>query len=67
MAYAVQGNKAEAGKILERVKTQTDPYVSSENIAALYASLGDKDHAFEYLQKGNQEGSIYMALQELGQ
>jgi serine/threonine protein kinase/tetratricopeptide (TPR) repeat protein len=60
VAYAAQGEKTEARKILEKLKTQADLYVPSENIAALYANLGEKDQAFEYLQKGYEEGSIYM-------
>jgi tetratricopeptide (TPR) repeat protein len=60
IAYATQGKQREAREILEKLKRQTDPHVSSANVAALYASLGDKDHAFEYLQKGYEEHSIYM-------
>ncbi|HTS35353.1 MAG TPA: protein kinase [Candidatus Solibacter sp.] len=60
--YAMQGNKAEAQKILGKLKTQTDPYVPSQNIAAVYANLGDKDHALEYLRKGFAEHSIYMSF-----
>jgi eukaryotic-like serine/threonine-protein kinase len=35
-------------------------YVSPENIAQLYAELGDKDHAFEWLNTGYQEHDINM-------
>jgi tetratricopeptide (TPR) repeat protein len=62
VAYATQGNKAEARKILDKLKTQIDPYVPPENIAALYAHLGEKDAAFEYLQKAYEGGSIYMSF-----
>ena len=62
VAYATQGNKAEARKILDKLKTQIDPYVPPENIAVLYAHLGEKDAAFEYLQKAYEGGSIYMSF-----
>ena len=35
-------------------------YVSPESIAQLYAELGDKDHAFEWLNTGYQEHDINM-------
>jgi serine/threonine protein kinase/Tfp pilus assembly protein PilF len=35
-------------------------YVSQESIAQLYAELGDKDHAFEWLNTGYQEHDINM-------
>ena len=62
VAYAIQGEKAKARDILEKLKRQTDPYVPPYSIAALYANLGDKDHAFEYLQKAYKGGSIYMSF-----
>jgi len=62
VAYAAEGEEAKTREILDQLKTRTDPYVPAENIAALYISLGDKDHAFEYLQKGYEEGSIYMSF-----
>jgi len=65
VVYAAQGNKAAAREILEKLKKQTDPYVPAQNIATIYANLGDKDHAFEYLQKGFEEGSIYMSFIKL--
>ncbi len=65
VTYAAQGNQAEARKILEKLKVQKDPYVPSENIAAVYAALGDKDHAIEYLRKAFEEGSVYPAFAKI--
>ena len=62
VAYARQGEKAKAREILERLKAQTDPYVPPYSVAALYANLGENDHAFEYLQKAYEQGSFYMSV-----
>jgi tetratricopeptide (TPR) repeat protein len=65
VAYATQGEKPKARDILQKLKTQTDPYVPPYSVAALYANLGDKDHAFKYLQKAYPAGSIYMSFVEV--
>lgn len=56
--YAVAGQEAAArevlGKLLERAKTE---YVSPYEIAVIYAGLGDKDRAFEWLEKAYEERS----------
>jgi len=49
-AYALSGRRDEAWKILKEVKESS----SRRNVlwvAEVYAALGDKDHAFEYLEK----------------
>ena len=57
-AYAAAGKKAEAQKILHEFLRQSETsYVSAYMIATVYASLGDKDNAFEYLEKAYQERS----------
>jgi tetratricopeptide (TPR) repeat protein len=57
-AYAATGRKAEAQKILHEFLRQSETsYVSSYMIATVYASLGDRDKAFEYLDKAYQERS----------
>ena len=61
VAYAARGQKTETRKILENLKTQSQPYVPPYNVAALYASIGEKEHALEYLQKAYEEGSFYMS------
>jgi tetratricopeptide (TPR) repeat protein len=55
-AYAVIGRRAEAEKILRDLerKSKSD-YVSPYMIATIYAGLGDKDRAFEFLEKAYQE------------
>jgi Tfp pilus assembly protein PilF len=57
-AYARTGKRAEAEKILmdflEQSKTS---YVSPYMIATIYAALGNKDRAFEYLEKAYDERS----------
>jgi eukaryotic-like serine/threonine-protein kinase len=57
-AYAASGNRAEAQKILaEFLKQSKTSYVSPYMIATVYADLGDKEKAFEYLEKAYQERS----------
>lgn len=57
-AYAATGRKAEAQKILHEFLRQSETsYVSPYMIATVYAGLGDKDKAFEYLEKAYQERS----------
>jgi len=57
-AYAAIGKKEEAQKILrEWLRQSKTSYVSPYMIAAVYAGLGAKDKAFEYLEKAYQERS----------
>ena len=49
-AYAKLGKRAEALKILEKIKT-TGEYVSQAEVAILYAGLDDKEKAFDALEK----------------
>jgi len=57
-AYAAIGKKAEAQKILhESLRQSENSYVSPYMIATIYAGLGEKDRAFEYLEKAYQERS----------
>jgi len=55
-AYAVAGQEPAArevlGKLLARSKSE---YVSPYEIAVIYAGLGDKDRAFEWLEKAYEE------------
>jgi len=62
VAYTTQGDETRAREILEKLKAQTDPYVPPYGVAAVYANLGEKDHAFENLQKAYEQGSIYMTF-----
>jgi len=57
-AYAVTDNRAEAQKILyEWLHRSETSYISPYMIATVYAGLGEKDKAFEYLEKAYQERS----------
>ena len=57
-AYAAMGKRAEAEKILAQLLKQSQTaYVSPYMIATIYAGLGNKDKAFEFLEKAYQERS----------
>jgi TolB-like protein/DNA-binding winged helix-turn-helix (wHTH) protein/tetratricopeptide (TPR) repeat protein len=57
-ANATTGRKAEALKILREWQRQSETsYVSPYMIATVHAGLGDKDKAFEFLEKAYQERS----------
>jgi hypothetical protein len=57
-AYAVTGNRAEAEKILQEWQRQSETsYASPYMTATVYAGLGEKNKAFEYLEKAYQEKS----------
>jgi TolB-like protein/tetratricopeptide (TPR) repeat protein len=50
--YAVSGNRAEALKILDDLKARSGKtYVSPAHIATVYSGLGEKDSAFEWLER----------------
>ena len=52
-AYAMAGRKAEALKTLADLEGLAERrYSSPVRIACIYAGLGDKEHAFEWLEKG---------------
>jgi tetratricopeptide (TPR) repeat protein len=55
-AYAVAGKEPEAREVLDRLlaRSKTE-YVSPYEIAVIYAGLGDKDRAFEWLEKAYEE------------
>jgi TolB-like protein/Flp pilus assembly protein TadD len=60
-AYAVSGNKAEAEKIILQLKEESQQfYVPAYSIATIYAGLGDKERAFEYLEKEYANGAYYL-------
>ncbi len=55
-AYARGGNTQMARAILDSLKRQSDTaYVASDVVASVYVALGDKEHAFEYLDKATNE------------
>jgi len=52
-AYALQGQKAEAQRLLAELQEQAkDHYVSATSIAMIYSALGDTEQAFVWLDKG---------------
>ncbi len=56
--YAAAGKKAEAEKVLaELTDLSKRQYIPAYNVAFIYAGLNDKDHAFEWLNKGYEEHS----------
>jgi serine/threonine protein kinase/tetratricopeptide (TPR) repeat protein len=58
-AYAVTGRRAEAEKVLDQLnELSKQKYVSAAARAIIYAGLGEKDKAFEWLEKGYEERSI---------
>jgi TolB-like protein/DNA-binding winged helix-turn-helix (wHTH) protein len=58
-AFAAIGNRAEAEKILSDLEhASKDSYVSPYVLAAIYAGLGEKDKAFQHLEKAYDERSL---------
>jgi len=62
LAYGLANRKAEANKVLdELLKLNETRYVTPAALVNLYIGLGDKDKAFEWLEKAFQERSNYVA------
>ena len=61
-AYGLAGRKGEATKILDEVMEQSKQrYVAPYAIALVYIGLGNKDQAFQWLEKAYQNRSATMA------
>ena len=61
-ASALAGKRTEAEKILRELQTQSKTqYVSPYMIAVIYAGLGNKNKAFEFLEKAYKEKSPDLA------
>ncbi len=55
-AYVLSGKRNEAVKLLSDLKNGSHPgYSNASEIAVIYASLGDKDQAMTWLEKGYEE------------
>jgi tetratricopeptide (TPR) repeat protein len=55
---ALSGKRAEAQKVIDELKDMSKQiYVSSYHVASIYASLGDKERAFEWLENAYKERS----------
>jgi len=51
-AYAIAGKKDKAGSMLSEIEAKAhERYICGENVACVYASLGDKEKAFDWLEK----------------
>jgi len=60
-AQARSGNAAAARKILEELTSRSGTqYVPAFSIALVYIGLGDREHAFEWLEKSYQDHSTFM-------
>jgi len=57
-AYARVGKRALAEKILADLEKSKSVYVSPYTLATIHASLGEKDKAFEFLEKAIEERSL---------
>jgi len=68
-AYAVAGQRGEAQKMIEELKEQSKrEYVWPYNIAIIHVGLGEKDRAFEWLEKACQDHSdelIYLKVEPM--
>lgn len=58
-AYAISGDKAEAETILSELKKLTNNNVGYQ-IAEIYIGLGDKDQAFQWLEKAYEDRSEWL-------
>jgi len=59
--YAVWGKSSEARKVLEElIHNSEQRYASAYGIAVIYAGLGEKDKALEWLNKAYEDRSFWM-------
>jgi len=60
-AYALSGRQDAARNVLEELQRQSrSSYVPPYNIAMIYAALGEKDHALDWLEKGYEARDVHM-------
>ena len=60
-AYAFSGRRAEATMILEKLEEMSKrSYVPPYDFAVIFAGLGEKDKALEWLQKAHEDRSAYL-------
>ena len=61
--YAVSGNRVETQKILDHLQElSATRYVAPYNIAIIYAGLGDKDQAFQWLNRAYDDRSYILVV-----
>jgi Flp pilus assembly protein TadD len=57
--YALEGKRAEAQKVLVKLsQLSKQTHVAPDEVAEIYGALGEKDKAFEWLEKGYEDRSI---------
>jgi DNA-binding winged helix-turn-helix (wHTH) protein/TolB-like protein/Tfp pilus assembly protein PilF len=62
-AYAVAGRISDARKVLDRLGALSrERYISPFEIARIHVGLGDKDRAFEWLERAYRDRSDYLNL-----
>jgi serine/threonine protein kinase/TolB-like protein/Flp pilus assembly protein TadD len=62
-SYAVSGDRRQAVKLLQDLEDQArQNYVPPYNIALIYAGLGDKNHALDWLEKGLKAHDVHMVF-----
>jgi non-specific serine/threonine protein kinase len=62
-AYALSGRRTEAQKVLDELMEESRrKYVSSYLIAEIYIGMGDKDRAFEWLEKACEQREGYLVF-----
>jgi TolB-like protein/Tfp pilus assembly protein PilF len=67
-AYAVSGQRSEAEKIIKELEEAAQrTYVSPYSFAIVYAGLGEKDLALEWLEKTYEEGSDWLLWLKVAQ
>jgi TolB-like protein/Tfp pilus assembly protein PilF len=60
-AYAASGKVAEARQVLAELRElERQQYVSPYTVAAIHAALGDKDKAFEWLEKAFEQRDVWL-------
>ena len=63
IVYAAAGRRADAQKALDQlIELSRTRYVPAMTIARVYAGLGQKDKAFEWLEKSYEERSLLLAF-----
>src|SRR5262249_48597123 len=62
-AYALSGRKAEAHKIVDDLTQESRKrYIAPSVIASIHAALGEKDRAFELLEKAFENHDFILTL-----
>src|SRR5215469_12793722 len=61
--YALSGKREDAQRILGQLRSfSRRQFVFPDSYAAIYAALGDRDNAFEWLEKAYREGGLLTGL-----